>query len=174
MPEIHINEGYRPLAVDLLKRFPNELKHVKLDEILFVDSDGGGTGAKAKFGEVKQIPDLVSRVIEEKYGRWIRYIVVFFKNNCMLLSREQRVLMMYHQLRHIGEDGLIKHDVEEFGNIAATIGADWASTKRKIPDILAIGFDWAKIEGPQLRMTLPDGTATVAIIKGGQAARATH
>jgi hypothetical protein len=161
MPEVRINESYRPLAEELVRKFP-ELKDVKLAEVLFVDSDGGGSGDTIKYGEVKKIPDLVSQVIQQQYGKWIRYIVVVYRMSCTEFSREQRTLQMYHQLRHIGEDGLVKHDIEEFTNVAAAIGADWAKTKRKIPDILAGDFDWSKIEGPQLRMVFGGQNAAAA------------
>jgi hypothetical protein len=150
MPEITLNEGIRPLAKSIIAKFPEELNHVQLDEILFVDSDA--EGGSVKYVEVKKIPDLISRVIEKKHNRWYKYIVVVYQTACSEFSREQRVLSIYHALRHIGEDGLVKHDIEEFSNVAAAIGPDWARTKRKIPDILAEGFDWSKIEGPQLRL----------------------
>jgi hypothetical protein len=149
MPEITLNEGIRPLAKSIIAKF-QELNHVQLDEILFVNSDA--EGGSVKYVEVKKIPPIVAQTFEKKFNRWYQYIVVVYQTNCAEFSREQRVLSIYHALRHIGEDGLVKHDIEEFAQVALTIGADWARTKRKIPDILAENFDWSKIEPAQQRL----------------------
>ncbi len=53
------------------------------------------------------------------------------------MSKEQVIATVYHELRHIDTDGDIKpHDVEDWDNMVATLGKNWAETKSSIINLL--------------------------------------
>jgi hypothetical protein len=147
-----INEAYRPIAEGLVKKYP-ELRHIAPAAIIFIDNTEGSGKSRDKYksAQTGKLPEKWSDVIHQLTGRRFDYYIEFFKRNIEQMSREQIVALVYHELRHIGPDGeIIHHDIEDWANMHYKLGANWASTRATIPDLLADGVDWDSITGPRL------------------------
>ncbi len=63
------------------------------------------------------------------------------------MSREQIIALIYHELRHIDEYGdLQPHDIEDWDNMIATLGKDWATTKAEIKNLIDDDIPWEELE----------------------------
>lgn len=74
--------------------------------------------------------------VKPLYQAFIPYdfIIVFYEPNLLLMTEEQKTVLMYHELLHVGmdESGALKiqpHDIEDFRVILDTYGMDWNSTE---------------------------------------------
>jgi predicted metallopeptidase len=82
------------------------------------------------------------RRINKVYGAYLPYdfIITFYEPHVILLSENQRKILMLHELKHIGigERGLRieYHDVQDFGDILQRFGIDWNWFEKEVPDIL--------------------------------------
>jgi predicted metallopeptidase len=145
-----INESYRPIAKALIEKY-EELRHIAVNEILFVDDNESPKrkGGSIVFAQMGLVPDKWTDVIYQITGRRFAYMLEVFKVNTALMSREQIIALIYHELRHIGVDGKLRnHDIEEWTNVLEKLGANWNSTRSAIPNILDDGINWENIEGP--------------------------
>ena len=145
-----INESYRPIAAALIKKYP-ELNHIAADSILFVEDTESLKKNKGQtvFAQIGTIPEKWSDIVYQTSGQPFEYLLEIFKINTAMMSREQIIALVYHELRHIGTDGSIKgHDIEDWTNMVEKLGLDWANTKGSIPNLLSDGVDWESIEGP--------------------------
>ncbi len=150
---------YQSYARALVQKMP-ELRHVPIGSIEIVQN----VAKNAKPRRVRQtkVTDkpkskLVKYAVTRRLSPLLQYltrkqyVIEVFQDACQNFSREQRQLLMYHELKHIAEDGkLTKHDIEEWGQVTRSIGADWAVTQRSLPDILAPDFDWSLWRAPQI------------------------
>ncbi len=82
------------------------------------------------------------------------------------MSAEQVVALVYHELRHIDEDGdLVKHDIEDWDSMVATLGKDWNSTKAEILDLLDDEFPgWDSLRRSGKQISMFDTTSNVVPI----------
>ncbi len=145
-----INESYRPIAKALVDKY-EELKHVAVDGILFVENTETKkkNNGKFVFAQIGTISEKWSDMVYQMTGETFVYLLEVYKENTAMMSREQIVALIYHELRHIGKDGKLKnHDIEDWANMVEKLGVDWNSTLGSIPDLLADGVDWESIEGP--------------------------
>lgn|GEM_PF-326100 len=144
-----VNDAYRPIAEALVKKY-DELKHVRVNEILFIDNlTGKGTTLdKRKNAQVSRIPAKWQEIIAQLTGRNnFSYFMEFYKVNISQMSREQIVTLIYHELRHFGPDGKLRHhDIEEWNEIAQKMGPGWSNAHKSIPDLLDESFDWENIQ----------------------------
>ncbi|CCO08252.1 putative metallopeptidase [Desulforamulus hydrothermalis] len=142
-----INDAYRPIAEALVCKF-EELKHVPVKAILFIDNTEG-TGKsmnKIKYAQIGKVPEKWQEIIYQVTGRTFQYFMEIFKRNIREMSREQIIALVYHELRHIDYDGGLKHhDIEDWSEMVYGLGLNWSSTKTVIPDLLAEGIDWSNI-----------------------------
>ena len=58
------------------------------------------------------------------------FVIVFYEPNVMMMDHDQREILMYHELLHIGmeDSGHLKirpHDIEDFRVILDEYGMDW-------------------------------------------------
>lgn len=153
-----INEAYRPIAEALTNKF-RELRHIPVKSILFVDNeDGSGKSMdRIKNAQIGKVPDKWQEIIYQVSGRTFQYFMEFFKKNIRNMSREQIIALVYHELRHIGFDGDIKHhDIEDWSEMIHGLGLNWSSTKTIIPDLLAEGIDWSNINEMGQQMLFKD------------------
>lgn len=152
-----INENYRPIAEALKAKF-EELQYVPVKNILFIENteDKRKNNNKLVYAQISKIQGKWEEIIYQVTGKYFNFMLEVFKENTALMSREQIVALIYHELRHIQlvqkKDGpsidIIGHEVEDWLNMVEKLGLSWAGTKGQIPDLLADGVDWNTIEGP--------------------------
>lgn len=131
---------YRPIAKKLVEKFP-ELKHIKPMGILFIEDMEWEMP-----DSVKPKRHWMARILKaNKHLDFMTgYDYVLETRNYFIdrMSREQLVALIYHELRHIDKYGdLVSHDVEDWDNLVATLGRDWATTQAQIIDILEDDFE---------------------------------
>ena len=148
--KFRINESYRPIAAALIKKYP-ELKHIAVESILFVEDTETIKKNKGQivFAQISAIPEKWSDIVYQATGQPFEYLLEIFKINTAMMSREQIIALIYHELRHIGEDGkIIDHEINDWINMVEKLGVNWNVTKGSIPDLLDVDVDWESIEGP--------------------------
>lgn len=145
-----INESYRSIAAALIEKYP-ELNHIAVESILFVEDTESAKKNKGQtvFAQIGTIPEKWSDIVYQTSGQPFDYLLEIFKINMAMMSREQIIALVYHELRHIGKDGkIIDHEISDWTNMVEKLGLDWANTKGSIPNLLSDGVDWESIEGP--------------------------
>jgi len=152
-----INEDYRPIAEALFAKF-KELEYVPVKNILFIENteDKRKKNNSVVYAQISKMPPKFEEIIYQVTKRRFEYMLEIFKENTILMSREQIVALIYHELKHIqlvqSKDGpkidIVGHDVEDWLNMVEKLGLNWATTKGSIPDLLGKGVNWESIEGP--------------------------
>ena len=145
-----INEAYRSIAAALIDKYP-ELSHIAPNSILFVDDRESKKKNKGQtiFAQISAIPEKWSDIVYQASGHPFEYLLEVYKENTAMMSQEQIIALIYHELRHIGRDGKIKdHDINDWTNMIEKLGCDWDVTRASIPNLLAEGIDWESITGP--------------------------
>lgn len=128
------NYYFRPIAQKLVDKF-DEIKHIHPQRILFLEntawSPGKGSTKKTWIARICK----ANQWLMETWGyHYIMELKSFFMEK---MSKEQVIATVYHELRHIDTDGDIKpHDVEDWDNMVATLGKNWAETKSSIINLL--------------------------------------
>lgn len=159
-----ISESYRPIARALIKKY-EELKHIAVDSILFVEDTETIKKNKGQivFAQISTISEKWSDIVYQATGQTFDYLMEIYKLNIMQMSREQIIALIYHELRHIGADGkIIDHEINDWTNMIEKLGIDWNSTQGSIPNLLAEGVDWKSIEGP---VNLFSAETTLRVVK---------
>lgn len=152
-----INEHYRPIAEALKKKFI-ELQYVPVKNILFIENleDKKKKNNSIVYAQVSKVQGKWMDIIYQVTGKYFEYMIEIFKENTIEFSREQMIVLIYHEMRHIQlvktPDGskidIVNHEIEEWVNILEKLETNWAEAKGYIPDLLADGVDWNSIEGP--------------------------
>jgi predicted metallopeptidase len=152
-----INEDYRPMTEALKTKF-KELEYVPVKNILFIENteDKRKKGNKTIYAQISKMPPKFEEIIYQVTGKYFEYMLEIFKENTILMSREQIIALIYHELKHIQlvqkKDGpeidIVGHDVEDWLNMVEKLGLNWASTRGQIPDLLDENINWESIEGP--------------------------
>ena len=157
-----IREQFRPIAEALVAKYP-ELKHIRVDQVLFV-ADTTGTGKdqdKRKKAQIKPIPAKWTEILHQVTRQWYTWLMEFFAMNCSGLRHEQYVALVYHELRHIGLDGKpCAHDIEDWQEMIGALGVDWNAQREddgEFPDLLAPGVDWDRLMGQRTVQMQIDG-----------------
>lgn len=157
------NYSYSEISKRLIARF-EELNGINPNEILFLEDTEWEPGG-AKYNWKAQTKKANKQLTELTGFKWIIETRQYYTNQ---MSREQLILLLYHELRHIdpSDDGLKKHDVEEWNNIVATFGRGWDTTKSSIQDILDNEFeDWDILIKTERQLTLFDNGAHLKAVK---------
>jgi len=82
-------------------------------------------------------------------GHTYEYIIEIFKHNVEAMSREQIILLLYHEMRHINIEGkLVEHEINDWVCMIDKLGPNWATTKASVPDLLDEDINWENIQGP--------------------------
>ena len=123
------------LARKIIQRY-EILSHINVGEILFMQEMLSRPKALARCYRFGEHP--ISFFTEKIYA------IVFYESNCGYMTKEQRALLMYHELRHIGTPfkRLQDHTIKDFKEILA-IDLDWAERGAKVPNILKGKLAWA-------------------------------
>lgn len=99
----------------------------------FISSTKKKVVSKTKLilGECKKVPEL--------YKLYCPYdfLIIIYEENCAGLTEEQRKVLIWHELLHIGIDDkgdlyLRGHDLEEFDEIIAAHGAHWQGERTEV------------------------------------------
>ena len=147
-----MNYRYKPIAYQLVNKFP-ELQHIDPAKILFLEDTEWEPGPAAKRPWQARISK-ANKQLEAMTG--YEYVLETRKHYTGDMQGAQLVALIYHELRHIDWDGsIIKHDIEDWSNIVATLGADWSTTIAQIPDILDDDFKgWRDMPGRVQQLSL--------------------
>lgn len=154
------NYQYRPIARKLIEKF-EEIEHIRSEEILFIED----TDWKPKESDKRPWQARISKANKQLaamtgYG----YVLETRRYFIETMSKEQIIALIYHELRHIDKEGdIIKHDVEEWINLLATLGTGWNSRKTKIIDILELE-EWEKLPGSEMQIGL-FGDRTLRVVR---------
>ena len=136
---------YRPIVEKLVKRF-EELKHIKPSKILFIEDMEWEEpeSIKPKRHWRAKISNANKQFMEMTGYEYILETRNYYIER---MQREQIIALLYHELRHIDEYGdLQPHDVEDWNNMIATFGTDWATTQGKIKNLLKDEILWRELE----------------------------
>jgi len=103
-----------------------------------------------------------SKQLTEYTGYW--YVLEtrgYYLDN---MSREQVIAVLYHELRHIDFGGeLIPHDIEDWSNMVATLGAEWHSTETSITNILDDEFKgWNELRKAGKQISIYDNVVLMS------------
>lgn len=86
-------------------------------------------GNRVVFGDCRKVQDV--------YKAFTNYdfLITFYEPNIISFSDEQKEILMYHELLHIGLEPsgklyVVPHDIEEFYPIIEHWGMDWAEGGR--------------------------------------------
>ncbi len=152
-----INEDYRPIAEALKEKF-RELEYVPVKNILFLENteDERKKNNSIVYAQISKMPGKWEDIIFQITKKHFEYMLEIFKENTILMSREQIVALIYHELKHIqlvqSKDGpkidIVSHEVEDWINMVEKLGLNWNSTKGQIPNLLDENINWESIEGP--------------------------
>lgn len=159
------NMWYRPIAAKLAEKF-EELKHIPVNKILFIEDMEWEKPDSLKpkrhwMARIKKVP-------KELYAMTgIEYILETRNYFIEQMSREQIIALIYHELRHIDQYGdLVPHDVEDWGNMVATLGMDWATTKGPVKDLLDEDFIvWRELEKVTKQLSIYDVPGSLKAVK---------
>ena len=96
------------------------------------------TGQKLVLGECIKLSELYSDLLH------LDFLIVIYENNIVGLSENQKKILLWHELKHIGveeKDGepvyiVNPHDREEFDSIIREVGLYWSDSGADVPDIL--------------------------------------
>lgn len=123
------------LAMDIIQRY-EIFEFINIEEILFLREMKSRPKALARCYRFGDHP--ISFFTDKLYA------IVFYESNCDYMTLEQRALLMYHELRHIGKpfNRLNDHTVKDFKELLA-VNLDWAEREAKVPNILKGKRSWA-------------------------------
>ncbi len=145
------NYLYRPIAEKLVAKFP-EISHIKPSKILFIEDTEWERGIAKQpwIGQIKKSNKQLESMTGYEYVMEIRS---YFTDK---MSKAQIIALIYHEIRHIHQDGsVLKHDIEDWSNMVTTLGKDWATTDHVIENILDDDFEgWDDLRkaGKQISM----------------------
>ena len=115
------------LAVKLIARFPS-LEHIDVEEVLFLREK---VATPAAFAECHRLSEHPIGFFTPK-----KFCIVFYEANIEHFTPEQRTMLLFHELKHIGRKNRLKdHNVKDFRSILG-INLDWHKDGADVPDIL--------------------------------------
>lgn len=122
------------LAKDLIQRY-EIFESIDIDEILFLQEAVSRPKALARCYRFGDHP--VNFFTDKLYA------IVFYESMCDYMTLDQRALLMYHELRHIGKPlgRLNDHTTKDFTELLA-VNLDWAERGAKVPNILKGKRSW--------------------------------
>lgn len=161
-----INEIWRSVAEALCDKYP-ELGHIDVDQIIFLDNikSKGKSRGRRIYAQTGLVSERWQEIVYQMTGQAFSFFIEFFKENTRHLSREQMIVLLYHELRHIDEEGkIIAHHIEEWSEVLEGLGPGWAFPGKAIPDLLGDDVDWNALTGRNKRL-LDEPGRTLRIVK---------
>jgi predicted metallopeptidase len=137
------NFVYRPIAKKLIEKFDeltpiNPLRILFLEDMEYEKPAGGKNQWQAKISKANK-----------QFSAMTGYDYILETRNYFIerMSREQIIALLYHELRHIDRSGELQpHDIEDWSNMVATLGKDWATTKAEIKNLIDDDIIWKELE----------------------------
>ncbi len=139
------NYIYRPIAVKLIKKF-EEIGHIKPNKILFIEDMEWEKPDSTK--PKRHWQARISKT-NKQFADMSGYEYILETRNYFIerMDRAQIIALIYHELRHIDQWGdLQPHDIEDWDNMIATLGKDWATTKAEIENLIDDDIIWRELE----------------------------
>lgn len=136
---------YRPIANKLIRKFP-ELRHINQNKILFIEDM---EWEKPEGGKPKKHWRARISKTNKQFADMSGYDYILETRNYFIerMDRAQIIALIYHELRHIDEYGdLQPHDIEDWDNMIATLGKDWATTKAEIENLIDDDIIWRNLQ----------------------------
>lgn len=139
------NYIYRPIAEKLIKKF-DEIKHINPYKIMFIEEMEW-----EKPNSERPKKHWMARITKanKQFAAMSGYEYILETRNYYIerMNRQQIIALIYHELRHIDEYGdLQPHDIEDWDNMIATLGKDWATTKEEIENLIDDDIIWKELE----------------------------
>jgi len=108
------------------------VSHIDVNEVLFLKEMETTPKAAAKCFSLATHP--------MRYFTNARFCIVFYESNIDYFSKDQRAILLFHEMMHIPAvgDKLVDHDVKDFYDVLK-LGIDWNSRGVKVPNILGEG-----------------------------------
>lgn len=131
-----ISEKYARIGNFLIDHV-EELQHLSDETIIYLSSTAEKKSKKRKvLGECEKVQD------KNKWAIPCDFTITLFEPNLTKLSDEQVAIVIYHELLHIGSDGMSRwikpHDLNDFKSIIDRFGTDWAVPGTATKDAIAI------------------------------------
>lgn len=130
-----ISDKYAKIAHYLINHVEN-LEHLKDTSIIYLSS------VADKKSDGKKVLGLCEKVAEKnKWAIPCDFTITLFEPNLEGLTEEQIVMVIFHELLHVGADEdsphTIPHDLEDFRMMIELFGANWSEpgTKSLHPEI---------------------------------------
>lgn len=128
---IQMSEEYAELAEEVIAEYP---------DLEWIHTTGVGIGFLTSEQEKKKHGGLVyaeCHLVKSIYQPFCPHdflVIVYLPNVCRF-SDEQKRILLYHELLHVGMDEkngepvyrIVPHDVEDFMKVIRRYGADWAA-----------------------------------------------
>lgn len=137
------NSVYRPIANKLIAKF-EELQHIIPSNILFIEDMEWKDPKNGKRPWMARISKA-----NKQFSAISGYEYILETRNYFIerIQREQIIALIYHELRHIDTFGDIQlHDIEDWNDMVATLGTDWATTRAKIKNLIEDEILWRELE----------------------------
>jgi predicted metallopeptidase len=154
------NYIYRPIAEKLVGKYA-EIGHVRPKNILFIEDM---EWKKPNSLKPKSYWQARISMATKQFEAITGYDYILETRNYFIerMSREQIVALIYHELRHIDQYGdLQDHDIEDWDNMVATLGKDWAKTKSEIADLIEDDVFWRNLEPVAKQLDIFNGLKAV-------------
>lgn len=154
-------------AQELVETY-EELSHVAVDEILFVEDTETETKSDAKkYMEIKRVPEWCEDLLGQHFGVARKgFAVIIYKLNCGALDSEAMIAHLAEQLLKIPQEGkaLEKPDVVTFDPLAKALGYNWKQKVReKLPHLLKDRIPgWPARQVQATLETLPEASEDAA------------
>ncbi len=155
------NDFYRPIAARLAEKF-EELSHIAPGSILWLQNV---SWEPPKSGHAWQWVARCKKAPPMLKSAWGYSFIIEVRDWFFVrMSREQAVALIYHEMRHIGEDGeILHHDLEDWSNLVATFGQAWADRDHVVADLLAEDFEGFKFRSRRQISFLEGASAAMGV-----------
>lgn len=137
------NKRYKFVVETLISYFP-ELSHIDPDEIIVVSNiktDNRGKKSKTTYADITKLSDKLFDVNKQYYlgNKPYKYILQIYENHVEGLTKEQLVVVIYHELLHISVEGNLRnHDFEDFYQVIDKVkNTRWGQEGINIDSILS-------------------------------------
>ena len=131
------DDAVKGISIKLIEKLPDLLGHIKPGRLLFV----------REVSSSQKVQSGSCRAVKPPYNLLdpnIMYIIcVYFRAGWDSMTEAQQVLLVMHQLMHIGPDFdgvLLQHDASDWSFLLDNFGADYLHRK-EVPNLLTANVE---------------------------------